>query len=186
MDELELTQDRKRLLYLIAQFSKPSDSRDEDETWIKKIPLMALIYFGIKNGILVDYDYAPTLVDYMGTVRFANISKEGEADIADLRVEGLLKRLKLATSHHIYVSAYRITPNGLEYISSFDSDITNPIDALIKCKTCAQIMSIEARDDSPYMVCKSCKEEIMVDIFNIRELAYVSRPIFSDIWLPID
>ena len=109
MTAIELTQDQKRLLILISKFSRPSESREEEETWIKKIPLMALIYFGIEHEILTEYDFAPTLVEYMGTVRFANISKEGEDDIADLRVAGLLKRLKLATSHHVYVSAYRIT-----------------------------------------------------------------------------
>ncbi len=186
MEAIELTQDQKRLLYLITKFSKPSESRNEEETWIKKIPLMALIYYGIENEILTEYDFAPTLVDYMGTVRFANISKEGEDDIADLRVAGLLKRLKLATSHHVYVSAYRITPKGFEYTTSFDEEITIPIDDLITCKTCTRTMNIEARDDSPYLICKDCEDEKKVAIFNIRELAYVSRPMFSDIWLPMD
>ena len=77
----ELTLDQKKLLLIISKFSRPSVSRDEEETWIKKIPLMALIYCGIKQGILMEYDYAPSLVEYMGSVRFANISKEGEEEI---------------------------------------------------------------------------------------------------------
>jgi hypothetical protein len=186
MDTIDLTLDQKRLLYLISKFSRPSESRDEEETWIKKIPLMALIYFGIEKNILTEYDFAPTLVEYMGAVRFANISKEGEDDIADLRVSGLLKRLKLATSHHVYVSAYRITPKGLAFITSFGKEITDAIDTIFKCDSCSGEMNIQTREDSPYMVCEGCPKEKIVEIFTIKELAYVSSPVFSDIWLPMD
>lgn len=182
----ELTPDQKKLLLLISKFSRPSLSRDEEETWIKKIPLMALIYFGIKQGILDEYDHAPSLVEYMGSMRFANISKEGEDDIADLRKAGLLKRLKLATSHYVYVSAYRITPKGIEATDSFGTELHEAIDRFIRCDGCSGGMAIVARNDSPYLVCPSCGVEKKIDIFETEEVAYVSRPVFSDIWLPID
>jgi len=186
MTSVELTLDQKKLLLIISKFSKPSVSRDEEETWIKKIPLMALIYFGIKRRIIEDYDYAPSLVEYMGSPRFANISKEGEDDIADLREAGFLKRLKLATSHHVYVSAYRITPKGAEFVQDLEPDLHEVIDDLVRCKGCSGGMAIIAREDSPYLVCRNCNEEIEVDIFKNEEVAYVSRPVFSDIWLPMD
>jgi len=182
----ELTDDQKRLLVLISRFSNPSKSHDDEETWIKKLPLMALIYRGIRLNVFRVYDFSPTLVEYMGTVRFGNISKEGEDDIADLRHTGFLKRLKLATSHHIYVSAYRITPKGLDHMASFDNELHKAIDELINCSKCNDIMEIEAWDECHYIICRKCLREEKIDLFETKEVAYVSRPIFSDIWLPMD
>jgi hypothetical protein len=186
MPEEELTLDQKKLLIIISQFSKPAKTRDEEETWIKKIPLMALVDRGIKKGIFKDYDFAPTLVDYMGKTRYANISKEGEDDVADLREAGMVERLKLATSHHVYVSAYRITPKGIETAKKMPNELHEVVNEITSCKKCGGEADIEARDDAPYLICLKCKKKEKVDIFDIEEVPYVSRPEFSDIWLPPD
>jgi len=181
-----LTQDQKRLLILMSKFTKPAEKQDEEETWIKKIPLHALITQGIDQKVFQDYDFAPQLVDYMGAVRYASVSKEGEDDVADLREEGYVERLKLATSHHIYVSAYRVTPEGMKIAKSIDKKHHEAIDKLVKCSECGQILSIQSRDNAPYLICKKCNKEEKIDIFDIEEVAYISKPVFSDIWLPLD
>ena len=182
----KLTFDRTRLLTLISKFSSPAKRHNEEEIWIKKIPLLSLVYLGINRKIFKNYDSAPTLVEYMGMMRYANISKEGEDDIADLRQMGYVERLKLATSHHFYVSAYRITPKGMARVNSFDKKHHAAIDKIIKCKKCGGKMDIEARDDAPYLICQKCKRQEKVKIFDLEEISYVSKPIFSDIWLPPD
>lgn len=184
----DMTDDQRRLLILISRFSKPAKKRDETETWIKKIPLMSLVDRGIKEKVFKTYDFAPSLVDYMGTTRFANISKEGEDDVADLREMGFVERLKLATSHHVYVSAYRITPKGVDTAASLDKKHHKAVDRIVKCKKCGGDSDIESRDDAPYLLCgsKKCRAEEKVDIFDIEEIAYVSRPVFPEIWLPPD
>jgi hypothetical protein len=182
----ELTTDQKRLLVLISKFSMPAKTRDDEETWIKKIPLMSLINMGVKSKVFMGYDFAPTLVDYMGSTRFANISKEGEDDVADLREAGMVERLKLATSHHVYVSAYRITPKGQEFVKTLDKSDQKPVEKLVKCKKCKSELDIDARDDAPYLICKKCGQAEKVDIFDIEELAYISEPVFSKVWLPPD
>ncbi len=186
MDITEMTADSKRLLILIDRFSEPAHTRQERETWIKKIPLAALINRGVKKGTFVDYDTAPMLVDYKGSTRFANVSKEGEDDVIDLREMGLVERLKLATSHHIYVSAYRITPAGKDLIKDIEREHVEAVDKLLSCKSCGGGVDIQARDDAPYLVCKKCGEEVKVAIFDIDEVSYVSRPDFTDIWAPPD
>ena len=182
----ELTQDQKRLLILISKFSKPAKTRDDEETWIKKIPLMALIKRGIQLKIFEEYDFAPQLVDYMGSARYASVSKEGEDDVADLREEGYLERLKLATSHHVYVSAYRTTHKGVKAADTFDKKDREAVDKIVKCEKCSGDVKIEAKEDAPYLICKKCLSKEKVDIFDIEEVAYVSEPVFSDIWLPPD
>ena len=180
----DMTEDQERLLILISKFSKPARTREEEETWIKKISLMALIHRGIMKKVFKTYDFAPMLVEYLGGKRFANMSKEGEDDVADLREMGYVERLKLATSHHVYVSAYRITPVGMKKAKSLQKKHKKAIEKLIRCK-CGGQYDIENMLD-PWLVCKKCGERIKVDIFDIEELAYVSSPVFSSIWLPPD
>ena len=122
----------------------------------------------------------------MGSARYASVSKEGEDDVADLREEGYLERLKLATSHHVYVSAYRTTPDGVKIAGAFDKKDREAVDKLVKCKKCSGDVKIESKEDAPYLICKKCFSKEKVDIFDIEELAYVSEPVFSDIWLPPD
>jgi len=186
MDITELSGDTKRLLILIDRFSEPAHTRDDREIWIKKIPLAALINRGLRMGTFKDYDTAPMLVDYKGSTRFANISKEGEDDVVDLREMGLVERLKLATSHHIYVSAYRITPAGKDIVKDIEKEHNAAVDKLLSCKKCSGSVDIEARDDAPYLVCTKCGDEDRVAIFDIDEVSYVSRPNFTSIWLPPD
>ena len=181
----ELTPDQKRLLILISSFTKPARKRDEEETWIKKIPLHALINRGIQLGIFKDYDFAPSLVDYMGTTRYANVSKEGEDDVADLREEGHIERLKLATSHHVYVSAYMSTIGGVQLAKTFEKPHHDAVNKVVKCK-CGSPRSIDSREDAPYLLCKKCGSEEKVAIFDIRELAYESGTVFPAIWPPPD
>jgi hypothetical protein len=186
MDISSMTPDSKRLLILIDRFSEPAKTRDERETWIKKIPLLSLINRGVRTGIFTEYDTAPILVDYMGSRRFANISKEGEDDVVDLREMGLVERLKLATSHHIYVSAFRITPAGKDTVRDIEKEHHQAIDKLLTCKECGGEVDIEAREDAPYLLCIKCGAEEKVTIFDIEEVAYVSRPNFTEIWNPPD
>ncbi len=184
MTELKITDDQKRLLIIISKFSKPAKSRDDEETWLKKIPLMSLINRGIHMNIFKTYDFAPMLVDYMGSTRYANISKEGEDDVADLREMGFVERLKLATSHHVYVSAYRITHKGIKFAASLDKKYHSAANDLLKCGKCDGDYKIEAKIDAPYLICKKCNKKEKVEIFNLEEVSYKSSPIFFDIWLP--
>jgi WD repeat-containing protein 35 len=186
MTETAMTEDQIKLLILISKFSRPAKSRDAEETWVKKIPLMAMVYRGVRQNVFRGYDIAPTLVEYMGTVRYANISKEGEDDIVDLREMKYVERLKLATSHHYYVSAYRITPEGVAKVAALDQKYKKIVEKLIKCKKCGGGTEIETREDAPYLLCKQCDEKEKVDIFAIEELSYISAPEFAPIWLPPD
>jgi len=186
MADEQLTTDQKRMLILISKFTKPAKKRDEEETWIKKIPLQALIHRGIQLKIFSTYDFAPQLVEYMGSVRYASISKEGEDDVADLRELGYVERLKLATSHHVYVSAYRTTPKGMEVAANLEKKHHDAIEKLIQCTSCKEETVIESKEDSPYLICKKCRTQEKINLFDIDEVPYVSQPIFSPIWLPLD
>lgn len=182
-----LTSDQKRLLLLISKFSEPAHNRKDRETWIKRIPLMSMVNRGIRMGLFEEYDFAPMLVEYMGSMRYANISRGGMDDVIDLREKGLVDRLKLATSHHVFISAYKITPKGVACLQELEEEHHEALGKLLRCKACeAGAVKLEAREAAPYLVCDDCGKEEKVPIFDIERIPYVSSPVFSDIWLPED
>ena len=187
MAEQQLTSDQKRLLLLISKFSDPADTREKEETWIKRIRLMSLVNRGIRMDLFQGYDFAPMLVEYMGNMRYANISRGGMDDVIDLREKGLVDRLKLATSHHVFISAYKITSKGVAFLQGLDEQHHEAIGKLLSCKECeVGVIKMEAREEAPYLVCKQCGNAEKVPIFDIEKVPYVSSPVFSNIWLPTD
>jgi len=183
----QLTDEQKRLLLLISKFSKPADTREEEETWIKRIFLMVLVNRGIRMKLFLEYDFAPMLVEYMGNMRYANISRGGIDDVIDLREQGLVDRLKLATSHHIFISAYKITSKGLTMIADFEKTHQDAVRKLLGCNGCETgILEMEAREEAPFLVCPECGKDERIPIFDIKKIPYVSTPVFPDIWLPQD
>jgi hypothetical protein len=183
-DDEELTTDRIRMLLLISRFSSPSTGKDERERWFKEMPLMTLITRGIWQGVFKKYDVSPTLIEYMGIMRFATVSKEGEDDVSDLCRLGMVDKLKLATKHHYYVSAFRVTDKGLTAIKDVPFDHHKAVNKLIHCEECEGRVVVITRKDSPYLFCRKCGKETRVPIFDIEEVPYVTSPVFTSIWLP--
>ncbi|MHA1252849.1 MAG: hypothetical protein ACTSRP_22875, partial [Candidatus Helarchaeota archaeon] len=94
MDNNNLTEPMKRLLYIIAEYTKLNN--EYGKLVIKDLPLKALIYYGIISNVL-NYDYAPMSVMYMDNRRYLNVSQEGEDDLNDLRDLKLLNKIRIAT-----------------------------------------------------------------------------------------
>ena len=179
-----MTPDRLRNLILISRFSSPAESVEHEELWIKKIPLMALIGRGVKLNVFTEYDIAPSLIEYQGDTQFANMSKEGEDDLKDLRRIGLVERLKLATKHHYYVSAYRVTNAGMDFVKDVDPVHRRAIDDLLTCTKCGGPVEVITKLDNPYLRCRKCDAEEELHFLDIEEVPYVTSPLFPEIWLP--
>ena len=184
MTEPRLTDDGLRQLILVSRFSSPASRPDEEERWIKKIPLIALVARGVTAGTFRNYDLAPSIIDYQGDTFFANVSKEGEDDVTDLRRMGYLERLKLATKHHYYVSAYRVTRAGMDVVEAADRGHHRAVDQLLSCRKCGGQVEVLTRPDSPYLLCRECDATEKIPIFEIEEVPYVTSPLFPEIWLP--
>ena len=179
-----MTTDQLRCLILISRFSSAPKSKEVEERWIKKIPLMALIGRGVMMDVFGDYDMAPSLIDYQGDTQYANISKEGEDDIKDLRMRGQVERLKLATKHHYYVSAYSVTRAGMDVVNDADPVHHKAIDDLLRCDKCGGHVEVVTMPDNPYLRCRQCDAEEKIPFLDIEEVPYVTSPVFPDIWLP--
>ena len=110
------TMNHMKLLYLISKYSHCAQTVHEKERWIRKLPMLVLIYEGVVQKVF-DYDYAPASEVVETTRVYLNVSQEGKDDLDDL-VEGkLVKGLRLSTKEHQSVTAYQISPSGLALIS---------------------------------------------------------------------
>lgn len=128
--DAEWSEEHLKLLYLISRYSHCAQSAEEKEQWIRKIPLLVLIYEGIVKGVF-DYDYAPAS-EIVGTRRvYLNISQEGRDDIDDLREAGMVNGLKLSSKEYQSVTAYQISPAGVALLEQVTAEWRSAVDALI-------------------------------------------------------
>ena len=105
-----------KLLYLISKYSHFAQTSAETEQWIRKLPLLVLIYEGIVQKVY-DYDYAPASQVIEHKRVYLNITQEGIDDLDDLVEAKLIKGLRLSTKEHQSVTAYQIAPSGLNLVS---------------------------------------------------------------------
>ncbi len=152
-----ITDDHKKLYYLLSKYSKPAHSKGEQEVWMKELPLRVLGYEGITKQIFKRYDYAPMSVEVAGGIgrRFLNISQEMEDDIADLRELGLLDCLKLSTTTYHVVNAYRIRENEKMQIPE---EFKKEVDNLCNCPKCGQLLETRINPNPK-------DEEELIEIF---------------------
>ncbi len=168
------TPDHLKLLYLISRYSHCARSAAEKERWIRKIPLLVLLYEGTVAKVF-DYDYAPAS-EVIGTRRvYLNISQEGRDDIDDLREGGLVNGLKLSSKEYQSVTAYQISPDGLAMLAEVTESQRAVVDALIECGEGL----LEVRWDGDLFHLRGPGKDIVSTITECEDVSYVSSP-----WLP--
>lgn len=129
-DDEEWTNDHLKLLYLVSKYAKCSLTAEEKEGWIRKNSLLVLIYEGIVEGVF-DYDYAPQS-GMVGTKRvWLNISQEGKDDIDDIREGTLINGLKLASADLQPITAYQVSPKGLDILDLVPEELKEQVDSYV-------------------------------------------------------
>lgn len=105
----KITSEHTKLLYLISRYTSSDPTITNSKAkWIRKIPLLVLIYEGIIQDVFT-YDYAP-FSEVVGTRRlYLNISQEGRDDIDDLREMDLINALKVCYLLCFPSSAFPLT-----------------------------------------------------------------------------
>ena len=123
-----------RLLHMISRYAVPAKSIEEDESWIRQVPMLVMIYEAIVAGIL-DLDYAPqsVLVSQDGTSKrcFMNVSQEGKSAIDDLREKGFIEGLKLSSEDFQPVTCYQITAIGMEFLEQVPMKLKEDMDGVL-------------------------------------------------------
>ena len=125
------TMNHLKLLYLISKYLHFVQTAQDKEQWVRKLPLLVLVYEGIVQKVF-DYDYAPASRSVEHKRVYLNITQEGTDDLDDLVESKLVKGLRLATKEHQSVTAYQISPLGLNMVSKrLPDEEKGLVDALI-------------------------------------------------------
>eukprot|EP00284_Hemiselmis_tepida_P009437 CAMPEP_0174943296 /NCGR_PEP_ID=MMETSP1355-20121228/76336_1 /TAXON_ID=464990 /ORGANISM="Hemiselmis tepida, Strain CCMP443" /LENGTH=888 /DNA_ID=CAMNT_0016190527 /DNA_START=8 /DNA_END=2670 /DNA_ORIENTATION=- len=107
------------LCRLISLYGKCATRPGGNESWIRATPLNVLIYECIAAGVL-DFDYAPALTDvsYLGATKkvWLNLSQEAATSIDELRMNGLVRAVRMYTVDYKSVTAYQVSDVGLKML----------------------------------------------------------------------
>jgi len=106
-----LTENQRRLLYLISLYTRVARVASEKEEWVRRQALVVLMYEGIVAQVF-DYDYAPQAMHVADRQVFMNVSQEGTSDLDYLREEGLLNSLKAASTSYAPITYYQVSMRG--------------------------------------------------------------------------
>ncbi len=169
-----ISRDAEKLLYLISLYT---GGEGELEKWIKNYALWALIYHGIVEKVFEKYDYTPVTVMWYGVLRIANISMEAEADIFKLRKEGLINKLRLATSKYRYITAYKVTEKGEKYLEKVEPRVKKDVDRVFNPPGVGvPDITIDVKGN-PILIYKDGRR-ILIKVLYPEDVAYSSSPSF--------
>lgn len=123
-----------RLLYLLSKFAMFPNFMDDEESWLRNLPLLVLVYEAIVIGIL-DYDYSPVCTNIVknGQSRriWMNISQDAKAAIDDLREHNLVKALKTCSEDFQPSTAFQVTPHAVTVLDTLAASEKKRIDAFL-------------------------------------------------------
>lgn len=184
-----LSRDQQVLLYTIdytAKWMKDGDSTiqtDDERVWVKELPLWAIMHYQITNGIYETYDYSPTPIQFFGRSSFTvNLSYEGVDDIEDLRELEILEKIRLSTSQHGFLTAYRITSYGKKLVKHISQDVKDQVHNLFFCKQCKTHLKFYMNmSDNPeiMMDCPDCDvSDVKLEFLESEDVSYISKPYF--------
>ncbi|KAK1932022.1 Uncharacterized protein P3T76_012522 [Phytophthora citrophthora] len=120
VDDKNWTPSHLRLLYLLSRFATYPSSTDEEEKWLRSLPLQVMVFEAIVHGLLA-FDYSPVCTSIVkdGQSRrlWLNMSHDARAAIDDLREHELVKALKTCSEDFQPSTAYQVTEEGMKVLS---------------------------------------------------------------------
>uniref|UniRef100_A0A7S2RBC2 Uncharacterized protein n=1 Tax=Rhizochromulina marina TaxID=1034831 RepID=A0A7S2RBC2_9STRA len=143
------TENQRRLLYLVACYTKPSVLDMDKSEWIRREALVVLIYEGIVGGdpesrkaAVLEYDYAPSSQLVEGRRVWINMPHEGISDTEYLCEEGLLQILKMASTTHSSITAYQVTDKGQQIVDRLSKLDKGPVNELVYAPGTRNLLSV--------------------------------------------
>ncbi|RLN89200.1 hypothetical protein BBJ28_00019204 [Nothophytophthora sp. Chile5] len=124
-----------RLLYLLSRFATYPNSTDEEEKWLRSLPLQVMVYEAIVHGLLA-FDYSPVCTSIVkdGQSRrlWLNVSHDAGAAIDDLRERELVKALKTCSEDFQPSTAYQVTARASAVLESLPYRDKQRVDSFLE------------------------------------------------------
>ena len=161
-----------KLLYLVSKYSNCAQTVYEKEQWVRKLPLLVLIYEGIVQKVF-EYDYAPESTVVKNTRVYLNVSQEGVDDLDDLIEGELIRGLRLSSSEHQSVLAFQITAAGLALVSKrMTEEDRQLVDEL--CVADGKLLQVAWEDETFYLRNDTISFESTIT--DVEDVSYVVSP----------
>lgn len=161
-----------KLLYLVSRYSNCAQTVYEKERWVRKLPLMVLIYEGIVQKVF-EYDYAPESTMVKNTRVYLNVSQEGVDDLDDLIEGELIRGLRLSSIEHQSVLAFQITAAGLALVSKRMSEEDRQlVDEL--CVADGKLLQVVWEDETFHLRNETISFESTIT--DVEDVSYVVSP----------
>ena len=173
-----LTEDHQKLLYMIYLYSFGDKGQ---ETWLRRLSLLVLIYEGILAKVF-DYDYAPSPVRVANALVYVNISQEGRDDIDDLREEKFINGLKLSSTDHANQTCYRIAEGCEKIIGKIPRKYKKVVDDLVYAPGTLDLITVQWTG-SEFVLAASGGYTCRSTITDIEDVSYVCSPYLPDVLL---
>mmetsp|Transcript_14391 Transcript_14391/g.18856 ORF Transcript_14391/g.18856 Transcript_14391/m.18856 type:complete len:851 (+) Transcript_14391:129-2681(+) len=141
-EEAGVTENQKRLLYMISLYTKAAQNSEEKDEWIRKNAVTVLIYEGVVANVL-DYDYAPSSFSIESQHIYMNVSQEGASDIDFLCEESLIKRLKLSSNSAQPITCYQIAEKGHDLVDRIKKSDRMPVNELVFAPGSRNLLRVE-------------------------------------------
>ena len=128
--EEEWSPEHAKILHLMSLYAKCALTPTDNESWIRSIPLLVLMYEGVVAGA-IDFDYAPcsVLITQHGKSKrvWLNITQEGKAAVDDLREKEMVNGLKLSTEDFQPVTAYQVSKKGIDFLKQVPASMKKEV-----------------------------------------------------------
>jgi hypothetical protein len=175
-----LTQDQKRLLYLIWRYTGDSEDKHGRSTrWIKHSSLVGIVSRCIMQDWYQDYDLSMDIIDIENRRIFIRISQEMLLDISKLYRGTLLEVLKISSSSYDIVTGYRV--KNIKDICNIETKIQEKFNNILICSKCSNLLLLEYYVfDNQVKAEFKCKQEHspfeFFELFELLSPSYSSEP----------
>lgn len=178
-DDIALSPNHFKLLYLIGLYAVASNSTKQNERWVRHVPLLVLMFEGIVRGKF-EFDYAPASMrlSFKGKTlrRWVNVSREGKAAIDDLWQLRLINGLKLSSDDFQPITAYQVSMKGQLVLQQLPSALKDDIDSFVYPPPPLERKLVIVAYDGDRFVLKSGAYSKPSAITESEDVSYVSSP----------
>eukprot|EP00644_Phytophthora_capsici_P010726 jgi/Phyca11/542325/estExt2_Genewise1Plus.C_PHYCAscaffold_90153 len=183
VDAKNWTPSHLHLLYLLSRFATYPSSTDEEEKWLRSLPLQVMVFEAIVHGLLA-FDYSPVCTSIVkdGQSRrlWLNMSHDARAAIDDLREHELVKALKTCSEDFQPSTAYQVTEEGMKVLSMLPNRDRQRLDEFLTAPRSSltnSLLKITYDPDKGHFRIRRGDGSVYISrVTDIEEVSYVSSP----------
>lgn len=154
--------DQHAVLYVYSLYSS-----EKENNYLQYTAALVIFYYLMQKGHFKNYTHELLVYDYKDSRRFMWEDKKFMNDINKIRSFDYLNRARVRTINYRDINAHQCTSKGAKYMMELGYSSSPEALAILKelsCK-CGSLLQVRLDDDTPRLVCSSCKKQREVNGF---------------------